>query len=282
MLDPQEPGETLANEWIGTTLTAQPQPQLSIPDNTTITTEKLSINKMSTRTGEGSRLALARASSNGTDNTALYKDWAASYNADLPADVYIAPTLTAKAALKFDSSAKGSILDAGCGTGLVAEVLARGGAQSIDGLDLSPAMLTEAGKTGVYKKLFLGDLTRPVDIADERYDVVTCAGTFTHGHVGPSPALREFVRIVKTNGIIVATIIDAIWESGGFKREIETLEAEGLVKIVSADIIDYVQARGDHAVLIVLEKLSGQEQQHKMQSSPAVLPTGQPLLRVKA
>ncbi|KAK7943621.1 S-adenosyl-L-methionine-dependent methyltransferase [Apiospora aurea] len=240
---------------------------------------------MSTRTGEGSRLAQARASHSGTDNKALYKEWAASYNADLPANVYIAPTLTAQAALSFASSATGSILDAGCGTGLVAEVLARGGASSIDGLDLSPAMLAEAGKTGVYQKLFVGDLTRPVDIADERYDIVTCAGTFTHGHVGPSPALREFVRIVKTDGVVVATIIDAIWESGGFKREIEALEAESLVRVVSADIIDYVQARGDHAVLIVLEKLSQAGQKgsgHKMQSSPAVLPAGQPLLRVRA
>ncbi|KAK8069877.1 S-adenosyl-L-methionine-dependent methyltransferase [Apiospora phragmitis] len=240
---------------------------------------------MSTRTGEGSHLALARASHNGTDNKALYKEWAANYNADLPADVYIAPMLTAQAALRFfDSSAQSAILDAGCGTGLVAEVLARGGAQAIDGLDLSPAMLAEAGKTGIYQQLFVGDLTRPVDVADERYDIVTCAGTFTHGHVGPAPALREFVRIVKTaGGVVVATIIDAIWESGGFKREIEAMEAEGLVRIVSADIIDYVQARGDHAVLIVLEKLSpAGHGDHKMQSSPAVLPTGQPLLRVRA
>ena len=239
---------------------------------------------MSTRTGEGSHLALARASHSGTDNKALYKEWAASYNADLPADVYIAPTLTAKEALKLDSSAAGSILDAGCGTGLVAEVLARGGAKSIDGLDLSPAMLTEAGKTGVYQKLILGDLTRPVDIADERYDIVTCAGTFTHGHVGPSPALRELTRVVKTDGgVVVATIIDSLWESGGFKTEIEAMEAEGLVRVVSADIIDYVQARGDHAVLIVLERLSPAGRgDHEMQPSPAVLPTGQPLLRVRA
>lgn len=239
---------------------------------------------MSTRTGEGSLLAQARASHSGTDNKALYKEWATSYNSDLPADVYIAPTLTAKEALKIDSSATGSILDAGCGTGLVGEVLARGGAKSIDGLDLSPAMLTEAGKTGVYQKLFLGDLTRAVDIADERYDIVTCAGTFTHGHVGPSPALREFIRIVKMDGgVVIATIIDSIWESGGFKQEIETMEAECLVKIVSADIIDYVQARGDHAVLIVLEKLSPAGRgDHNMQSSSAVLPTGQHLLRVRA
>ncbi|KAK8096345.1 uncharacterized protein PG998_014213 [Apiospora kogelbergensis] len=79
-------------------------------------------------------------------------------------------------------------------------------------MDLSPAMLTEAGKTGLYQKLFLGDLTRPVDIADERYEFVTCAGTFTHGHIArPRPC-----------------------ESGGFKREIETLEAEGLIKIFEA------------------------------------------------
>ena len=53
-------------------------------------------------------------------------------------------------------------------------------------------------------------------------------GTFTAGHVGPDPALRELIRVTKRNGIVISTILEEIWESGGFKAEVEKLEAEKL------------------------------------------------------
>ncbi|KAE8355615.1 S-adenosyl-L-methionine-dependent methyltransferase [Aspergillus coremiiformis] len=205
---------------------------------------------------ENKLLAEARNSHNKEDCMKLYDEWAATYNEDLAdaSQEYVAPFLVAQAALKLSSYAKGSILDAGCGTGLVGQALSRGGATIIDGADLSPAMLKVAEKTGIYRNLMVCDLTQPIDKPDETYDIVTCCGTFTHGHVGPNPALREFARLLKKNGFIVATILDDIWLTGGFDIEVERLEAEGLVKIVSVDLADYRKGPGDKARLIVLEK----------------------------
>jgi hypothetical protein len=87
------------------------------------------------------------------------------------------------------------------------------------------------------------------------YDIVTCVGTFTLGHVGPDPALREFFRVARTNGIVVATILEEIWVSGGFNAEVERLKAENLVTVLSEELIHYVQGHGDKAVLVVLEKI---------------------------
>ncbi|RYO78263.1 hypothetical protein DL764_010132 [Monosporascus ibericus] len=201
-------------------------------------------------------LARARGCNDKEECRALYAEWASTYNADLAdaSENYVAPALTAQAVLKFDSHARGAILDAGCGTGLVGEAMARGGATTIDGLDLSPAMLRVAEQTGVYRSLDLGDLTQKVDKPDETYDIITCAGTFTHGHVGPRPALREFVRLVRKNGIVVATILEDIWLSGGFKAEVERLETEGLIKVASVELIDYRKGAGDKARLVTLEK----------------------------
>lgn len=204
---------------------------------------------------KASLISRARAAPTGTDCYALYDEWAATYDDDVTSQDYVGPMYVAQAALRSDNYKKGWILDAGCGTGLVGELLARGGAMTIDGLDLSPAMLKIAEKTGVYRSLDAADLTRQVDKPDGTYDIITCAGTFTEGHVGPEPALREFVRITKSNGIIVATVLDKIWLSGGYKAEVEKLEAEGLVKVISADVKDYVKGRGDTATVIVLEKI---------------------------
>lgn len=202
-------------------------------------------------------LAQARNAASVDDCVSIYDKWAATYNAEVgdEAQSYVAPVLVAQVAVKSSNNpGKSVILDAGCGTGLVGQALAIGGARTIDGLDLSTAMLTVAKQTGVYRGLAQADLTRRIDIADETYDVVTCVGTFTLGHVGPDPALSELVRIVRTNGTVVATILEGIWVSGGFKAEVERMEASHLVTVVAEELIDYVKGHGDKAVLLVMEK----------------------------
>lgn len=213
----------------------------------------------------------ARAIPSIQDCIALYDKWAATYDNELgeEAQNYVAPVLAAEAAIKFkllNGPANSVILDAGCGTGLVGHALAVAGAKpidgfdlsrvSIDGLDLSPAMLAVAKQTGIYRDLAQADLNHRIEKADEAYDMVACVGTFTRGHVGPDPALREFVRVTKRNGIIVATILEEIWVSGGFKAEVERLEAESLVTVVAEELIDYVKGRGDKAVLVILERIA--------------------------
>ena len=215
---------------------------------------------MSTERPQASLLYLAqtRASLNVQDCMTIYDKWAASHNHELgdEAQNYVAPVLVAQVALKVSNDiAKSMILDAGCGTGLVGQALAMLGAKAIDGLDLSPAMLTVANQTVAYRSLAQADLTRRIQKADESYDIVTCVGTFTLGHVGPNPALREFVRVTRRKGIVIATILEEIWISGGFKAEIESLKAEKLVKVISEELMDYVKGHGDKAVLIVLEKI---------------------------
>ncbi|KAK3172324.1 hypothetical protein OEA41_005645 [Lepraria neglecta] len=101
-------------------------------------------------------LAQARASLNVQDCMTIYDKWAATYNDEVrdEAQSYVAPVLVAQVALKSSNNpAKSVILDAGCGTGLVGQALAMAGAKAIDGLDLSPAMLTVANQTGSYRSL---------------------------------------------------------------------------------------------------------------------------------
>ena len=203
-------------------------------------------------------LAQARAAANSQDCMALYDKWAATYNDEVgdEAQEYVAPVLVAQFALKTSNNlAQKVILDAGCGTGLVGQALALAGAKTIDGLDLSRPMLKVAEKTGVYRDLDQADMTRRIEKADDTYDIVTCVGTFTAGHVGPDPALRELVRITQRKGLVVATILQEIWVSGGFKAEVEKLNAEGLVRLAAEELIDYVKGHGDKAVLVVLEKI---------------------------
>lgn len=202
-------------------------------------------------------LAQARACGSVQDCMSIYDKWAATYNDEVmdKAQEYVAPSIVAQIALRVsDNFAQSAILDAGCGTGLVGQALNLAGAKIIDGLDLSSAMLKIADETRVYRSLSQADLTQRLQKEDGIYDLVTCVGTFTNGHVGPDPAIREFVRLTKKHGTIIITVLEEFWEAAKFSAEVEKLVAEKLVVVVAKELIDYVKGHGDKAMLVIMKK----------------------------
>lgn len=202
-------------------------------------------------------LTRAYALSNAAEARDLYDEWAKLYDRDLEAEDYAFPALAAQALLdqnggRIDDC---SILDAGCGTGLVGAQLGRLGAKNIVGLDISPGMLEIARKTGSYGLLEEADLSKPIDKADGSFDAVICVGTLTRGHVGPHPVLEEFARIVKGGGAIVATVLEEVWESGGFRAEIERLENERQVQVIQSKEIGVRTTANMGGRLLVLQRL---------------------------
>ena len=206
------------------------------------------------------------AASSAAESRDIYDEWAQQYIQDLEAEDYAFPKLAAQGLFetlggRLDDMDTGkkvlenlSILDAGCGTGLVGLQLAHFGAGNVIGLDISPKMLEIAGKTGVYGTLEEADLSKPLAQRDDSVDAVICVGTLTRGHVGPKPVLKEFARIVKGGGLIVATVLDDIWESAGFKTEVERLRFAGKVKVLRSDEVGVRTSDTKGGRLLVLRK----------------------------
>ena len=80
-----------------------------------------------------------------------------------------------------------SVLDAGCGTGLVGQCLLRSGKLSrLDGVDLSAPMLERAKEKGLYHGLHHQDLVAFMAEHPDTYDAVTSAATLIHfGNLQP-------------------------------------------------------------------------------------------------
>ena len=77
----------------------------------------------------------------------LYEDWAADYDRDVNETWgYSGPDRTLYWLQQYVEADGARILDAGCGTGLVAVALAQGGFTHIDGIDYSQAMLGGGGQ----------------------------------------------------------------------------------------------------------------------------------------
>ncbi|KPU84742.1 hypothetical protein JI58_02020 [Marinosulfonomonas sp. PRT-SC04] len=149
------------------------------------------------------------------DSIALYGDWAASYDEDFAqANDYRYPLMIAELfSARFKIGAP--VLDVGAGTGLVGEGLATLGVTPVDALDISAEMLAVAMGKGCYRQAVTADLTGPLAIADGLYGGITCAGTFTFGHVG-AEAIDELIRIGARGALYVLGINAGVYESAGF------------------------------------------------------------------
>ena len=160
-----------------------------------------------------------------------YKDWAGTYDEDTLGGMnYVGPRVAAAHLAKL-LNPSAMVLDAGCGTGLVGVELADLGFKTIDGLDISAEMLSQASKKGPYRNLQREDMTQPLSYNTAAYDAVICVGTFTHAHVGPK-GFNELIRVTKAGGPLVATIHEEVW-SDGYEEHFKHLEAEGIASVKS-------------------------------------------------
>ncbi|KAL3187669.1 hypothetical protein MRX96_024705 [Rhipicephalus microplus] len=139
------------------------------------------------------------------ETRAIYNSWAPNYEEDMTMQKYEAPGLMAhffKEELQVKKDA--SILDVGCGTGLLGVQLKNLGYSTMDALDYSEEMMSEAKKKSIYKRHFLEKVAKnnKLTIKDADYDVVTLCGSLMSGHIMPD-ALPEVARLVKPNGRLV-------------------------------------------------------------------------------
>ena len=193
---------------------------------------------------------------------ALYDEWAATYDDDMVAAKYLSPKRTVESIIKHMKPGVQDeihILDAGCGTGSVGSCFAAHpevkGRVALDGVDISQKMLDVAASTGAYKRVWAADLTKPLEISDRTYHVVTCVGTLTKAHLGPG-FFRELVRVTASDGLIVATVHKDIWTSGGYEAEVNSLVETKLVKVTSTDPFEITDEKESATgIMVVLKKL---------------------------
>jgi predicted TPR repeat methyltransferase len=173
-----------------------------------------------------------------------YRAWASDYDKDLIDEAgYVAPKQCAEALRELLPDSGATVLDAGCGTGLVGVYLAEAGVAAIDGLDYSQDMLDVAAEKDCYRSLFQADLNQPLDIETGKYSATVCVGTFTTGHVGPE-ALFELIRVTEADGPICFTVRDTFWRETGFQDVIETAAARGMAEVVSSVEVPYIVKEG--------------------------------------
>ena len=182
----------------------------------------------------------------------LYKNWDDYENDVIQLAGYVGHIVTTEALIRHLKNKDAKILDAGCGTGFVGDILYHKGYKNIVGVDFSKEMLTRALKKNVYESLSLCDLTQKLDFKDNSFDAIVCAGTFTCGHVGPQ-ALKEMVRITKNEGYISFTVRRQEWDASPYEQFIKDLQSSKLWRQIERYTSEYSTKEGVNCELCLYQ-----------------------------
>lgn len=184
---------------------------------------------------------------------AYYATWAASYDSDLAGDYTGASVLCHFfQEIAFGSREDGAsvlpepgalptlrIADVGCGTGHVGRVLYEQGVRVIDGMDLSPEMISQAARLQIngvcpYRALYADiDLNQPLPVQwQQAYDVTFCCGVFTLGHVHPT-ALNHLAAITRPRGLVMVSTRTTYYEASDYREVSDQLVASGVISLVA-------------------------------------------------
>ena len=182
----------------------------------------------------------------------VYDGWADRYDKELLEDWgYGSPEKAVQLLLEAMGSHDLKVLDAGCGTGLVGELLKEAGMSSLSGIDYSPGMLAEAERKGVYEALHRMDMNLPLTLRSNSFDAVTCIGTFTSTHVKPE-TVRELTRVTRSDGVLVFTVRDDYWQSTNFIDLVTELHVSGIARIEQIRLEPYIHSEGSECRFVVL------------------------------
>ena len=198
--------------------------------------------------------------STATDEVREYYDaQAATYDTTLASWGYEAPAHVAALLMQRlpDDGASRTVLDAGCGTGLVGQALRDAGFHgTLLGVDLSPDSVALAEARGIYGELAVGDLQQPLPYGDDSVDAVVCVGVLTY--VPDVAAIwTEFCRVTRPGGVIVLTQRDDVWRERHCNEVLDGLERDGRWAVVHlSPPASYLPGNADFADEILVRYLA--------------------------
>ena len=184
-----------------------------------------------------------------------YKSWAETYDHEVSeVNGYAQPQRVADMIQKLNCAHNSRILDAGCGSGLSGVAIKQAGYTNIDGCDFSPEMLEKSQEKGCYNRLFEANLNETMpDVEDGTYDVVTCVGVFSFGHVYPD-ACDELLRVLRQDGHLIIALNAPYWDKGDLAEKLATLESSGTIDILEKEYGDHLPGHDVYGWVIAAVK----------------------------
>lgn len=184
------------------------------------------------------------------ETRALYDGWAATYEQAMADEGYATPRRCAEALRSELPDSAAPILDFGCGSGLSGLALRLVGCTVIDGVDLSPGMLTLARAKGVYRSLApIG----PGDPVPRGYAAIAAIGVIGAG-AAPLAALDRIFAALAPGAKSVFSFNDHTLEDPAFEGRVDALLADGTLRQLFREHGPHLPGKTIGSTVYVLEK----------------------------
>jgi len=166
------------------------------------------------------------------NNESGYDSWCKNYEKDVSNSGYICPNVVCEAlkdTLITDKNQEYKILDVAVGTGINGKLLQAENVK-VDGVDRSEGMMSIAKEKNIYQNLYYMDCNKPLEFEDNKYDGIICSGGFSKNQIRAQPAIKEFARLIKKDGIISFTTRSDELE---YTDEVNNLVSNNQLKIIN-------------------------------------------------
>jgi len=181
---------------------------------------------------------------------AFYNDWAGSYEAEISENGYATPARCAAALAECVEDTSQPLLDFGCGTGLGGLAFKSAGFETIDGVDLSEAMLEQARAKGIYRNL---EQIEADSTPRDGYALIAAIGVIGIG-AGPVTLLDTLMHALPSGGKLVFTFNDqSLADPDSTGRLNEWLDC-GAARLLFSEHGAHLPARDIESTVYVVEK----------------------------
>ena len=153
-----------------------------------------------------------------------------------------------------------SLLDVGCGTGPVVELLAKKYPEKhFIGLDITPAMIEVAQSKGLSNAEFMVGDAENLPFGDGRFDAVLCSNSFHH-YPHPERFFSEAARVLRPGGRLILRDYTSndfvVWLMNNIELPLARLMGHGDVRISKVSELRAL-AEGAGLTLLKLEAQKG-------------------------
>lgn len=187
------------------------------------------------------------------ETQALYKGWAASYDAEVAENGYATPGRVAKALDGYLNDPAAPILDFGCGTGLSGLALKLVGFKTIDGMDPNPEMLEQARGKEVYRNLTQIDMNDAAPIAQGRYPAITAIGVIGTG-AAPATTLDLLMNALDPGGVLAFSLNDHAIADPQYPARLNQWLDCGAARLIHRKYGPHLPKKGIKSYVYILEK----------------------------
>ena len=183
----------------------------------------------------------------------LYDNWASSYDDEVGANGYATPGRCAAALASLTKNPGAPVLDFGCGTGLSGLALRQAGFTTIDGMDLSADMLTEAREKNIYRSLLQIEADASIPIEPGAYASIAAIGVIGAG-AAPIAVMDVLLSTLSPAGMLVFSFNDHALANPVHQDKVDEVTGAGIARLLFQQYGNHLPGQGLRSNVYVLEK----------------------------